>query len=99
MSAGKIDKLLNVLLALYDTQPPFTSSQELYSLIDSIKQGDVPWNSFSVAYDGTCPPDGMPQPPWMDETYEVWFRDPLQVLENQIANPEDRKSTRLNSSH
>ena len=88
MSAGKINKLLNVLSALYDTQPPFTSSQELYTLIDSIKQGDVPWNSFSVAYDGTCPPDSMPQPPWMDETYEVWFRDPLQDLETQIANPD-----------
>ncbi|KAF8258465.1 hypothetical protein EI94DRAFT_1780909 [Lactarius quietus] len=88
MSAGKIDKLLKVLSALYDTQPPFTNCQELYTLIDSIKQGDVPWNSFSVAYDGARPPDGMPQPPWIDEKYEVWFRDPLQVLENQIANPD-----------
>ena len=63
MSAGKIDKLLNILSALYDTQPLFTSYQELYALIDSIKQGDVPWNSFSVAYDGACPPDSMLQPP------------------------------------
>ena len=86
MSAGKIDKLLKVVSALYETQPPFTSYQELYTLIDAIKQGDVPWNSFSVAYDGACPPDGVLWPPWMDEKYEVWFRDPLQVLENQVAN-------------
>ena len=69
-------------------QPLFTSSQELYALIDSIKQGDVPWNSFSVTYDGARPPDSMPQPPWMDDKYEVWFRDPLQVLKNQITNPD-----------
>ena len=86
MSAGKIDKLLKVLSTLYETQLPFTSYQELYTLIDAIKQGDVPWNSFSVAYDGACPPDGVLWPPWMDEKYEVWFRDPLQVLKNQIAN-------------
>jgi hypothetical protein len=88
MSAGKIDKLLKLLSDVYDTQPPFTSSQQLYTLIDTIKQGDVPWNGFSVSYDGARPPEGAPQPPWMNEKYEVWFRDPLRVLENQITNPD-----------
>lgn len=88
MSAGKIDKLLKLLADVYGKQPPFTSSQGLYKLIDAIKQGDVPWNTFSVTYDGARPPEGVPQPPWMNEKYEVWFRDPLQVLENQIANPD-----------
>ena len=36
----------------------------------------------------TRPPEGAPQPLWMSENHEVWFRDPLQVLENQIANPD-----------
>ena len=88
MSAGKIDKLFKLLADVYNTQPPFTSSQQLYKMIDAIKQGDVSWNSFSVAYDGARPPEGAPQPPWMSENHEVWFRDPLQVLENQIANPD-----------
>ncbi|KAJ3505225.1 hypothetical protein NLJ89_g7528 [Agrocybe chaxingu] len=88
MSAGKIDRLLNLLAALYDEPPPFASHQEMYSLIDLIKQGEIPWNSFSIMYDGVRPQDGQPTPPWMDEKYEVWFRDPLQVLENQISNPE-----------
>jgi hypothetical protein len=87
MSAGQIDKLLKLLATLYDMEPPFTSHQELYALIDAIKQGEVLWNSFSVTYDGPLP-DGTPKPPWMDEKYKVWFRDPLQVLENQIANPD-----------
>jgi hypothetical protein len=87
MSAGKIDKLLKLLTALYDTPPLFTGYQELYKMIDRIKQGDVPWNSFSVGYDGACPPENVLQPPWMDEKYKVWFRDPLQVLNNRITNP------------
>jgi hypothetical protein len=87
MSAGKIDKLLKLLADVYDTQPLFTSSQKLYTLINTIKQGDVPWNGFSVSYNGARPPEGVPQPPWMNEKHEVWFRDPLQVLENQITNP------------
>ena len=85
---GKIDTLFKLMATLYDTQPPFTSHQELYMLIDAIEQGDVPWNSFSVAYDGMQPLDRAPRPPWMDERYEVWFRDTLQVLENQITNPD-----------
>lgn len=66
------------------------SHQELYSLIDAIKQGEIPWNSFSVTYNGVRPQGNLPspQPAWMDEKYEIWFRDPLQVLESQIANPE-----------
>jgi hypothetical protein len=87
MSAGKIDKLLQLLADVYDTQPPFKSSQKWYTLIDTTKQGDVLWNGFSVSYNGAHPPEGVPQPPWMNDKHEVWFRDPLQVLENQIANP------------
>ena len=88
MSAGKIDKLLKVLSALYDTEPLFTGHQFMYKSIDAIKQGDVPWNGFSVTYNGPCPPENVPRPPWMDEKHEVWFRDPLQVLKSQLANPD-----------
>jgi Plavaka transposase len=88
MSAGRIDKLMNLLAALNAGQPPFASHHELYSLIDAIKQGEIPWNSFSIAYNGTIPQDGRPTPPWMVELHEIWFRDPLQVLEAQIGNPE-----------
>ncbi|KAF8809162.1 hypothetical protein BYT27DRAFT_7255031 [Phlegmacium glaucopus] len=88
MSAGKVDKLINILGALYDDTPPVSGHKELYSIIDSIKQGDIPWDSFSVSYDGERPAEGRPQPPWMDQKYEVWFRDPLKVMENQIGNPD-----------
>lgn len=86
MPAGKIDRLLNILASFHDGQPPFTSHRELYSTIDAIKQGEIPWNSFSISYNGVHPQQNPP--PWMDASYEVWFRSPLQVLEGQIANPE-----------
>jgi hypothetical protein len=57
MSFGEIDQLLKLLSILYNMQSPFTSYKELYSLIDAIIQGDIPWNSLSVTYDGPCPPD------------------------------------------
>jgi hypothetical protein len=88
MSAGKIDKLLNILAALYPDQPPVSDHKELYAIIDSITEGDVPWNSFSVSYDGPRPDTNNVAPIWMDEKYEVWFRDPLTVMENQIGNPD-----------
>ncbi|KAH6886621.1 hypothetical protein BKA70DRAFT_1377252 [Coprinopsis sp. MPI-PUGE-AT-0042] len=66
MPAGGVDTLTHLLATLYkDQPPPFASARELYALIDSIKDGHVPWDSFSV-----------------------WFRDPLTVLEEQMANPE-----------
>jgi len=86
MSAGKIDRLMHILTALYPEHPPPVSGhQELYSVIDSIAHGDIPWTSFSISYDGPVPDDA---PQWMTEKHEVWYRDPLQVLEQQIGNPD-----------
>ncbi|KAG5634997.1 hypothetical protein H0H81_012772 [Sphagnurus paluster] len=86
MSAGKVDQLLNLLSNLYlDDPPPFIDHKHMYSLINSIKQGEVAWESFSVSYTGECPSTG-PTPPWMLQKFKVWFQDPLQVLKNQISN-------------
>ncbi|KAH9017740.1 hypothetical protein EDB83DRAFT_2508493 [Lactarius deliciosus] len=60
----------------------------MYSLIDAIKQGEIAWNSVSITYNGPRPQNGLPIPPWMNDSYEIWFRDPLQVIEAQISNPE-----------
>uniref|UniRef100_A0A8H8CQQ1 C2H2-type domain-containing protein n=1 Tax=Psilocybe cubensis TaxID=181762 RepID=A0A8H8CQQ1_PSICU len=87
MSAGRIDRLSQLLGANYpDQDPPFANHSDLYACIDSIKQGDIPWTSFSVTYNGKIPEDG-PVPEWMMQKYEVWFRNPLHVLEQQIGNP------------
>ncbi|RXW17060.1 hypothetical protein EST38_g8794 [Candolleomyces aberdarensis] len=66
-----------------DSDPPFEDAQDLLDHIDSIPHGDVPWESFTVRYDGEMPPSA---PSWMTKGYEVWYRDPLTILEGQIAN-------------
>ena len=54
--------------------------------MDSISVGEVAWEQFGVVYDGPCPVDKVPT--WMEQEYEVWFRCPLEMLRNQISNPD-----------
>ncbi|KAG6835838.1 hypothetical protein H0H93_014083 [Arthromyces matolae] len=86
MSARKIDRLLHLLACMHPNDPPeSTKAKHVYSLIDQIEQGDVPWDSFTIKYNGSLPENG-PVPPWMTEEYKVWFQDPLHVLEGQLSN-------------
>lgn len=87
MSAKDIDKLLQLWAATLpdDQDPPFADHGDLYSTIDATALGDVPWESFSVTYDGDLPEDG-PVEAWKQAEYKVYFRDPRLVLHNQLAN-------------
>ncbi|KAJ7750937.1 hypothetical protein DFH07DRAFT_869023 [Mycena maculata] len=88
MAGKRVDRLSQLLAALYKgTDPPFADHKDLYSTIDAIQQGDVPWQSFSVTYTGPLPETGE-VPAWMTEKYEVWFRSPLGIFEKQLANPD-----------
>ncbi|KAJ6595383.1 hypothetical protein B0H10DRAFT_2179268 [Mycena sp. CBHHK59/15] len=76
MAGQRINRLSQLLAALYkDMDPPFADHKHLYSTIDAIQQGDVPWQSFSVTYTGPLPESGE-VPAWMTEKYE------------QLANPD-----------
>jgi hypothetical protein len=57
----------------------------MYNVIDATELGDVPWEAFSVKYNGEIPNNA---PNWMSASYEVWFRDPLAVMEAQLGNPD-----------
>ena len=86
MSAGNIDELLNLWGASNaDGEAPFVDHTHLYKTIDAIPIGGVPWQSFSVSYNGPRPETNVP--PWMEQTYEVYFRDPHQLFLNMLANP------------
>ncbi|KAG6894908.1 hypothetical protein C0992_004017 [Termitomyces sp. T32_za158] len=91
MPAAHIDCLLDIwaskTLENTDIGPPFADHQDLYKAIDTIELGDAPWNSFSVSYT-ECPEDEDKLAPWMRAEYEVWYRDPLLVIENQLRNPD-----------
>ncbi|KAG2098388.1 uncharacterized protein F5147DRAFT_754784 [Suillus discolor] len=88
MPAGQINRLLDLwvsTLAKHGDKPPFADHRDLYDVIDNSPFGDVNWQNFTVTYDGERPEDGTK--PWMDDKYEVWFRDPREVVCNMLANP------------
>ena len=58
----------------------------MYNTIDSTPLGDLPWESFSLAYNGDVP-EGDP-PLWMSSEYDVWFRDPRGLVHNILSNPD-----------
>ena len=66
--------------------PPFNSANHMYNIIDSILLGNVPWEGFKVMYNGDIPEHNPPS--WVMKTFEVWFQNPLQLLEAQIGNPD-----------
>ena len=87
MSQGNIDDLLKIWL---DGQLPFSNQRELYAAIDNLTVGGVPWKRFSVQYDGAHSGNrgDVPQPKWMSDVHEVFFRDPQLVIHEILANPE-----------
>ncbi|KAG1804346.1 hypothetical protein EV424DRAFT_1544679 [Suillus variegatus] len=47
---------------------------------------DIKWQSFSAKYTGAIPDEGAL--PWMEDSHEVWFHDPCDVVRNMLANPD-----------
>ncbi|KAG2072852.1 hypothetical protein BDR04DRAFT_1127448 [Suillus decipiens] len=87
-SAKQIDTLLDLWAASlikHDDAPPFTDHHDLYNTIDAMPLGNVPWETFSMSYTGAKPLHDIP--PWMDATYDVWFRNPHLLLHDMLGNP------------
>lgn len=93
MSAGDINFMTGLWaasLAPHNDSPPFANANAMYDTIDSTPLGDVPWQSFTLNYNGDVPNDrpNDETPPWMTADYDVWFRDPRILVQNMISNPE-----------
>lgn len=90
MSADGMNKLFNIweaTLAPFDTPPPFTSANDMFSVIDSTPYGDLQWQSFSVTYNlSDDPPSDDPPAEWKMICYDDWFRDPRQLIRNICGN-------------
>ncbi|KAG0693860.1 hypothetical protein DFH29DRAFT_815943 [Suillus ampliporus] len=89
MPAAQVNKLLDLwasTLKKQDDKPPFADYRDLYKTIDKTPLGDVKWESFSVCYNGERPDTDVP--PWMDQVFEVWYRDTQEVIRNMLANPD-----------
>lgn len=68
-----------------DRDPPFQDVRDMHDTIDAIELGGVPWPSFTITFnenDDEEPDDA----PWMTKSYEVWFRDPREILKLQLGN-------------
>ncbi|KAG1896783.1 uncharacterized protein F5891DRAFT_1192680 [Suillus fuscotomentosus] len=87
MSAKNLDFLCDLMAATlmkHRDVPPFADHKDLHNVIDATQLGDVPWQSFSVQYTGERP---EVVPPWMDDEFDVWYRDPRAMAHNILANP------------
>ncbi|KAI6146976.1 hypothetical protein EDD17DRAFT_1767457 [Pisolithus thermaeus] len=87
MSAKKIDMLLEIWAALLlesGGQPLFMNHADLYGVIDSTRVGNVRWENFTIQYAGE--ERNNDPAPWMSDVYDVWFRDPREVIHNILAN-------------
>ncbi|KAG1830978.1 hypothetical protein DFJ58DRAFT_719599 [Suillus subalutaceus] len=89
MSAGDINVLLDLWAATllkHNDKPPFADCRDLHKTIDSTPVGDVKWQSFRVQYTGEKPEHNVPL--WMGQSHNVWYRDPHEVVQNMLANPD-----------
>ena len=87
MSAPNIDFLMelwafDVMKYGPDATSPFVSHQNVYSTIDEIRAGGVPWKCLAV----NCADDNPDSPLWKRQEYQVWFRDPDTVIKNMLDN-------------
>ena len=55
----------------------------LLATIDATTVGGVPWQGFTMSYDGPRP---LNTPEWMTTTHDIWYRDPRELVRNMLAN-------------
>jgi hypothetical protein len=65
---------------------PWSSAQNMYDTIDSIKEGPSVWTTAKFRYTGPRP-TGIP-PKWMSQNYDLVFRNARTILLDQISLPE-----------
>jgi hypothetical protein len=68
---------------------PFSDHRDMYSKIDAIQIGGVPWQSITLSFDGPIPDSENP-PSWMKAGHTVWFREPRLLFKKMLENPDFR---------
>ena len=62
----------------------------MHEKIDAMTVGEAPWEHFILKYSGPLP-KGVSEaniPTWMTNENDVWFHNPVTLLENLLANPD-----------
>jgi hypothetical protein len=87
LSQKKIDKLLELWAATlvpHGDSPPIINHQHLHQQIDKIALGDVRWENASLKYKGPLPKTTH-TPEWMTKAYDIWYRNPHEVIKDMLA--------------
>ena len=93
MSEGNMDLLLDIINALlmsHDGQAPFHHHTDMQDIIDTTTVGEASWDHFTLNYNGPLI-EGVSQediPWWVMEEHEVWYCNPVTLLENLLSNPD-----------
>ncbi|KAI0324376.1 hypothetical protein GY45DRAFT_1262927 [Cubamyces sp. BRFM 1775] len=88
MAQSNVSTLMDLWAAdvlRYGGKPPFADNEDLHRAIDATDLGDVSWTVLRISYVGPRPSDNTPQ--WMNETFELWYRDPRKVALKMLADP------------
>ncbi|KAG1883272.1 hypothetical protein F4604DRAFT_1677620 [Suillus subluteus] len=89
MPAAQVDDLMQVLASFEANHgsPPFNGDAHLHDSIDLIPH-NVPWQSLTLRHpDYEMNLDNPDVPPWKRAEFDVWFRDPCELVKNQLSNP------------
>ena len=65
---------------------PFPEHRDMYSTIDAIPIGGVPWQSVTLSFNGSIPENDPPS--WMIAGHTIWFRDPRLLFKKMLENPD-----------
>jgi hypothetical protein len=87
MPASQIDTLLDLWTASqlkHGGSGPFVNHNNLYNTIDAAKLGDIPWENFKVKNQDGVAGEGAPS--WKTDEFDVWYRNPRDVLRTMLAN-------------
>lgn len=66
---------------------PFDNYQHIFETIDSIEEGDAPWQCLKIRL-VNCEDVDDSTPEWKSKEYELWYRCPDVVLANMLSNPD-----------
>ena len=81
---------MNALLASHSNTTPFHNHSNMHEKFDAMTVGEAPWEHFTLKYSGPLP-KGVSEaniPTWMTIENNVWFHNPVTLLENLLANPD-----------
>jgi hypothetical protein len=90
LSQRKINHILELWAATlipHGDSVPISNHLDLHRQIDAIDLGDVQWEHTYLKYEGLLP-EATRHPEWKTTEYDIWYRDPRQVIKNILARPD-----------